>query len=95
MAKVTNSNRLRIRDLREDADLSQEFLSKKLHCTQQTYSRYELGQIKVDINTLTVLSIFYNTSIDYIVGLTDDPKPYPRSNFAKKFTKGKWFLREG
>lgn len=71
---------LRIRDLREDKDLTQKELAKILNCTQQTYSRYETGEITIDINNLIKLAIFYNTSIDYIVGLTDNPKPYYRES---------------
>lgn len=62
---------LRIRDLREDMDLTQSQLAKILGCTQQTYSRYETGEITIDINSLIILAKFYNTSIDYLVGLTD------------------------
>ena len=62
---------LRIRDLREDNDLTQKDLAKLLGCTQQTYSRYETGEITIDINSLIKLAKFYNTSLDYLVGLSD------------------------
>ena len=62
---------LRIRDLREDNDLTQKELAKLLGCTQQTYSRYETGEITIDINSLIKLAKFYNTSLDYLVGLSD------------------------
>jgi len=62
---------LRIRDLREDMDLTQTKLASILGCTQQTYSRYETGEITIDINSLIKLAKFYNTSVDYLVGLTD------------------------
>ena len=68
--------RLRIRDLREDNDLTQKKLAELLNCTQQTYSRYETGEIIIDINSLVKLALFYKTSVDYLVGLTEDPKPY-------------------
>ena len=68
----------RIRDLREDRDLTQKDLSEVLNCKQQTYSRYETGEITIDIFRLETLAKFYNTSIDYLVGLTDEIKPYPR-----------------
>lgn len=68
--------KLRIRDIREDRDLTQTKLAKLLNCTQQTYSRYETGEITIDINSLEKLAMFYGTSIDYLVGLTDNPKPY-------------------
>ena len=63
--------KLRIRDLREDSDLTQTKLAQILCCTQQTYSRYETGEITIDIYSLEKLAKFYNTSIDYLVGLTD------------------------
>ena len=62
---------LRIRDLREDNDLTQSQIAKILGCTQQTYSRYETGEITIDINSLIKLAQFYKTSLDYLVGLTD------------------------
>ena len=68
--------KLRIRDLREDNDLTQKQLAEFLNCTQQTYSRYETGEITIDINSRIKLAIFYNTSVDYLVGLTEIPKPY-------------------
>lgn len=71
--------KLRIRDLREDKDLTQTTIAKKLNCSQQTYSRYESGEITIDIYNLIKLAHFYNTSVDYILGLTDNPKPYKRT----------------
>ena len=64
--------KLRIRDLREDNDLTQTKLAQVLGCTQQTYSRYESGEITIDIHSLIKLANFYNTSLDYLVGLTDE-----------------------
>lgn len=69
---------LKIRDIREDKDLTQKQISKLLNCTQQTYSRYETGEITIDINNLIKLAEFYNTSTDYLLGLTEETKPYPR-----------------
>lgn len=69
---------LKIRDIREDKDLTQKQLSQILNCTQQTYSRYETGEITIDIYNLIKLSEFYNTSTDYLLGLTETTKPYPR-----------------
>lgn len=69
---------LRIRDIREDHDYTQKQIAKLLNCTQQTYSRYETGEITIDINSLIVLANFYNTSIDYLVGITNEIKPYPK-----------------
>lgn len=62
---------LKIRDLREDNDLTQSYISKFLGCTQQTYSRYESGEITIDIYSLIKLADFYKTSIDYLVGRTN------------------------
>ncbi len=62
---------LKIRDLREDNDLTQSYISKLLGCTQQTYSRYESGEITIDIYSLIKLADFYKTSIDYLVGRTN------------------------
>lgn len=69
---------LKIRDIREDRDLTQKKMSQILNCTQQTYSRYETGEITIDIYNLIKLANFYNTSTDYLLGLTDETKPYPR-----------------
>ena len=69
---------LKIRDIREDKDLTQKQISLILNCTQQTYSRYETGEITIDINNLIKLAEFYNTSTDYLLGLTNEKKPYPR-----------------
>ena len=68
----------RIRDLREDHDLLQNDLAKYLHCSQVGYSHYELGQRDIPTDILIKLSRFYNTSVDYLLELTDDPRPYPR-----------------
>lgn len=75
---------LRIREMREDKDLTQKQISKLLNCTQQTYSRYETGEITIDINNIVRLAKFYNTSTDYLLGLTDEIHPYPQKNRRKK-----------
>ncbi len=61
----------RIRDLREDHDLKQKDLAAYLNCTQVCYSRYELGQRDIPTDVLIKLAKFYNTSTDYLLGLTD------------------------
>jgi transcriptional regulator with XRE-family HTH domain len=66
----------RIRNLREDRDLKQKQLAEYLKIHQTTYSDYELGNLNVPIEVLIKLAKLYDTSIDYIVGLTDNPKPY-------------------
>ena len=71
---------LRIRDLREDKDLTQSYLAKLLGCTQQTYSRYESGEITIDIYNLIKLAEFYDSSCDYLLGLTNVNRPYKRTD---------------
>lgn len=61
----------RIRDLREDHDLSQEQLAEYLHISQSTYSRYESGYLDIPSAVLIALSQFYKVSVDYLLGLTD------------------------
>ncbi len=63
----------RIRDLREDHDLTQKQVAKKLNCSQQVYSNYELGQRDIPTDLLIKLSKMYNVSTDYILGITDNP----------------------
>ena len=64
----------RIRDLREDHDLTQKQLAKELNCSQQVYSNYELGQRDIPTDILKKLSAFYNVSADYILEITNNPK---------------------
>ena len=61
----------RIRELREDNDLTQKQLADYLHCSQQVYSNYELGQRDIPTTVLVLLAKFYGTTTDYILGLTD------------------------
>ncbi len=63
----------RIRDLREDHDLTQKQVAEILHCSQQVYSNYELGQRDIPTAILIALANYYHTSTDYILGLTDTP----------------------
>ena len=69
---------LRIRDLREDKDFTQTYIAGILGITQQTYSRYETGEITIDIFNLIKLAKFYNTSTDYLLGLTNNSTPYEK-----------------
>ena len=73
----------RLRDIREDHDLKQSDLAKILNVTQQTYSRYETGEISIDKESLIKLAEYYHTSIDYLLCLTDERKPYPKSMLRK------------
>lgn len=63
----------RIRDLREDHDLTQKDLAKELNCSQQVYSNYELGQRDIPTDILIKLSLFYHVSVDYILGISNIP----------------------
>lgn len=69
---------MRLKDLREDSDLTQSNLANYLHIKQNTYSQYENGQRQIPLELLVALANYYDTSIDYIVGLTDQRKPYPK-----------------
>ncbi len=69
---------LRIRDLREDKDFTQTYIANILGITQQTYSRYETGEITIDIFNLVKLAKFYNTSTDYLLGLTNNSNAYEK-----------------
>lgn len=64
----------RIRNLREDHDLKQRQLAEYLNCSQRVYSNYELGQRDIPTDILIKLSAFYNVSVDYLLGLTPNPK---------------------
>ncbi|MCL2446870.1 MAG: helix-turn-helix domain-containing protein [Oscillospiraceae bacterium] len=68
----------RIRDLREDSDLSQEAIAKHLSCDRRAYCYYELGQRDIPIDVLERLADFYNTSIDYLLERTDETTPYAK-----------------
>ena len=68
--------RLRIRDMREDRDLKQREIAEFLMCDQSLYSKYERGEREIPLSCIVRLAQFYRTSVDYLVGLTDDPKPY-------------------
>lgn len=77
----TNGNiYYRIRALREDCDLTQKKIAEILHMSQTGYSKYETGENDIPTRILIELAIFYDTSIDYLLGLTDDPKPPKRKN---------------
>ena len=67
--------RLRIRDLREDSDLTQKQIAEYLMCDQSLYSKYERGERELPLKTAVSLAQFYKTSVDYLVGLTDNRRP--------------------
>lgn len=64
----------RIRDLREDRDLTQKEMARILNCSQQVYSNYELGQRDIPTDILIKISDFYCVSVDYILGISDNPR---------------------
>lgn len=66
----------RIKDLREDNDWTQKYVADLLHISRSTYSAYENGANAPPIEVLISLSSIYNTSVDYILGLIDNPGPY-------------------
>ena len=70
----------RLRDLREDNDMSQTALAKIIGMSQTLYSKYETGENDIPTSVLIKLANYYNTSIDYILGLTDVKEPYPTSS---------------
>ena len=73
----------RIRDLRIDRGLTQADIGKLLHVSQYTYSEYEIGEIRYRLDVVITLAKYYNVSVDYLVGLTDETVPYPRKRQAK------------
>ena len=68
----------RIRNLRIDNGLTQADVARLLNVSQNTYSQYEIGVMRYPLDAVVELAKFYDVSIDYLVGLTDEPKPYPR-----------------
>ena len=72
--------RLKIRDLREDKDFTQQQVAKYLQCDRSLYSKYERGERDIPLHIVAKLAVFYNTSVGYLVGLTKEKKPYKRAN---------------
>ena len=71
---------LKLKNFREDNDYTQEDIAKILNCKQNTYQQYESEKRQIPIEALKKLALLYNTSIDYLLGLTNEIKPYPRIN---------------
>lgn len=69
---------MRLKDIREDRDITQGEVAAFLHVKQNTYSQYENGKRGIPVETLVALSAYFDTSVDYLLGLTDEIKPYPR-----------------
>ena len=69
----------RIKDLREDADITQSEISKYLNISQVAYSYYELGKRNIPLELLCTLADYYNTSVDYLLYRTNQKKPYKKT----------------
>ena len=64
--------------MREDHDLKQKQIAEYLKCDQSLYSKYERGERDIPLHLMVQLALYYQTSVDYLVGLTAEKKPYPR-----------------
>ena len=71
---------VRIRELREDRDLTQKEIADLLKVGQRTYCDYELGKTRIPVDCLIVLAKLYNVSMDYICELTDEKVPFPQKS---------------
>lgn len=78
---------MRIREIREDKDLTQSDIAKILNVSQVAYSFYEIGKRQLPIDLLIKLAEYYNTSTDYLLELTDIREPYPDSLKKKRKQK--------
>ena len=79
---------MRLKDLREDHDMTQAWLARRLNIGQNTYSQYENGQRQLPIPVLIQLAEIFGTSTDYILELTDIPTPYPSGRRAREQGEG-------
>lgn len=70
---------MRIRDLREDHDLTQQQVADYLNIRQNTYSQYETGSRQIPVEVFVALATLYKTSTDYLLGITDCRTPYPKA----------------
>lgn len=64
--------------MREDKDWTQKYIAELLNCSQRVYSNYERGDIDIPTQILINLALIHNTSVDYLLDLTDDRTPYKR-----------------
>lgn len=78
MISTVMKMRLRIRDLREDHDKTQQQIAGYLLCDQSLYSKYEREERSLPLEYAVKLAIYYGTSVDYLVGLTNTKEAYPR-----------------
>ena len=68
----------RLREIRKDRDLQQKDIAKLLKISQVQYSRYERGTRIIPVDKLSILAEYYNVSVDYLIGITNERKPYPK-----------------
>ena len=77
----------RLKELREHCDKKQEDIANILNCKQQAYSNYEIGKRALPYEMLICLADYYETSADYILGITDIKKPYPKKQNKRSSKK--------
>ena len=68
----------RLKEIRDDKDLTQKEVATVLKISQVQYSRYETGLRLIPVDKLVLLANYYNTSVDYLIGITNERKPYPK-----------------
>ena len=68
----------RLKELREDNNLTQDFCAKLAYISKNSYIRYENDERMISLDTMKIFANYYKTSIDYIAKLTDEKKPYPK-----------------
>jgi len=75
---------MRLRDVREDADVTQATVAAYLHIRPNTYSQYETGKRQIPVDTLAKTAVFFGVSADYLLELTDERKPYAKRKTPKE-----------
>jgi len=76
----------RLRDLKEDCDLKQSYIAKLIGTSENTYGRYERGEKEIPLDKAVILANYYNVSLDYIAGRTNDKRGLTRSELSEKET---------
>lgn len=75
--------RLKIRDMREDGDFTQQQIAELLECDRSLYSKYERQEREIPLRMMVKLAAFYRTSVDYLAGLTEKKNPYDQPHERK------------
>ena len=75
--------RSKVRDMREDSDKKQRQIAECLQCDRSLYSKYERGEREIPLALMIKLAEYYETSVDYLVGRTDEKAPYPKPKSRK------------